>query len=725
MNSVRRSHSSFVLLMLACFSDTDGQTGAPLDRFDNFRDWAIYRGDKKAIQYSELDQIHSGNVSQLNTAWEYRNGDLKGPSMYSNPIMIDGLLYFTTPRINVVALDAASGEEVWVFETAKHRSGGEFRGRNRGVVYWDEGNNVNGRIFNFVKDRVFAIDAKTGRLIKSFGEDGSIDLRKNLPVDPERASIEVTTPGIVYQNVLIVGSRVPEGNQSTPGDIRGYDARTGEFRWIFHTIPQPGEPGHETWEWEPGTTYGGANPWGGFSLDEERGWVFCATGCAAGDFIYGGSRKGSNLYANCVLVLDALTGKRIWHYQTVHHDIWDYDNPPAPILATITIDGKPRDVAVQLTKMGLTFVLDRVTGEPVFPVEEKPMPRSDVPGEEAWPTQPIPTRPPPLIRQATYESDLTNISPEARAFALDQFRKVKTGPLYTPPSIQGTLTTPGHQGGAEWGGGAFDPATGVLYVNVNEAPTISRLKPLAEFDPATATPAQRGSALYASTCVFCHGPNRAGNPPLFPPLKNIERTEEEIREVLKSGRGIMPAFNTLTEEQHNDLIAYLRSEDEPVATVVEGGTDKNGHAPSYQQIAPFFVDHEGYPATLPPWGTLNAIDLNKGEILWKKPLGEYPELVKRGIRHTGTKNFGGPVLTAGGVLFIAATADEKFRAFDKFTGRVLWEHQLPAGGYATPATYAIDGRQFVVITAGGGGKNGTKRGDSIIAFALPKAQSFE
>ncbi len=691
------------------------------DRFDNHRDWAIYRGDKKAHQYSELDQIHAGNVDQLQIAWEYRHGIPEAPSMYSNPIVVDGLLYFTTPKVNTVALDAATGEEVWVFEAAKHRRDGrEFRGRSRGVVYWEDGTGENARIFSFVKDQVFAIDPKSGDLIEAFGEDGHIDLRKNLPVDPEHASIEVTTPGIVYQNILIIGSRVPEGNQSTPGDIRGYNALTGAFEWIFHTVPQPGEFGHDTWQWEAGTTYGGANPWGGFSLDEERGWVFAATGCAAGDFIYGGSRKGQNLFANAVIALDALTGERKWHYQTIHHDIWDYDNPPAPVLATITQQGVERDVAVQFTKMGFTFVLDRETGTPVFPVEERPVPPSDVPGEEAWPTQPFPTKPPPLNRLAMHEADLTNISPEARAYALATFRQHKTGSLYTPPSLQGTITTPGHQGGAEWGGAAFDPQTGVIYVNINEISTINRLEPLRQFDPKTATPAQRGEMLYGTNCIFCHGPGKRGNPPLYPPLDSLSTSDREIADQIRNGKGIMPAFKQFSDEQVNDLIAHLRSATESsLSSKEDSGATTPERAPQYAQISPFFTDHEGYPAIAPPWGTLNAIDLNKGEILWKVPLGEYPELVKRGIRHTGTRNFGGPVLTAGNVLFIGATADEKIRAFDKFTGQILWEFQLPAGAYATPSTYAINGKQYVVIAAGGGGKNATKYGDSVIAFALP------
>ncbi len=686
------------------------------DRFDNFNDWAIYRGDKKANQYSSISQINVTNVHRLKPAWEFRHGDPASPSMYSNPIMVDGLLYFTTPKVHVVALNAATGKEIWRFDPAKFNSRDRnFRGRNRGVVYWEDTQRQKGRVFNFVKDRVYAIDHKTGELITSFGEGGWIDLRKNLPIDPAKASIEVTTPGIIFRHLLIVGSRVPEEHNSTPGDVRAYNAETGAFEWVFHTVPRPGEIGYDTWQWEPNETYGGANPWGGFSLDEQRGWVFCATGSAAGDFIYGGTRKGSNLFANCVLALDALTGKRQWHYQTVHHDIFDYDNPPAPILASIELDGKKRDVAVQLTKMGLTFVLDRDTGFPVFPVEERPVPASKVPGESAWPTQPFPSKPPSLVRLATFEADLTQITPESRAAALDQFNKVDTGFVYTPASLRGTITTPGHQGGVEWGGGAFDPNTGVLYVNANEAPTINQLKPLAELNPATATPIERGALLYNLACTSCHGLNRRGNAPLYPPLHNVrERLKtHDIRSVLLSGRGVMPSFAQLSTNELNDIVAYLESDAEETEASVTGPTSR------YAQIAPFFEDPYGVPAISPPWGTLNAVDLNKGEILWKVPLGEYPQLVAKGIRNTGAKSFGGPILTAGGLIFIAATPDEKIRAFDKYTGKVLWEFKLPAGGYATPSTYEINGKQFVVIAAGGGGKLGTKYGDSIIAFALP------
>ncbi|MEX0906523.1 MAG: PQQ-binding-like beta-propeller repeat protein [Balneolaceae bacterium] len=714
---------------------------ASTDRLDNFTDWAIYRGDKKGHQYSDLDQITAQNVHLLEPAWEYQHGDPDRPGIYSNPIIIDGLLYFNTPQMNTVALNAVTGEEVWRFDPSVYNDGEVVRSRSRGVIYWEDEDGNNQRIFNSVRDRVYALDAKTGELIEPFGQQANslfIDLKQDLQVPPELASIEITSQGAVYKDYLIIPGRQPEGNTSTPGGIRAYNALTGEFEWIFNTIPLEGQYGYDTWEFEENMHYGAANPWGGVTIDEERGWVFAATGSAAGEFAYGGSRKGENLFSSTVLALDATTGERQWHYQVIRHDIFDYDLPPAPILATINKDGEARDVAIQLTKMGFIFVLDRDTGEPVFPVVDVPVPASKVPGEEAHPTQPHPVLPPPLIRQGFYETDLTDITPESYAHVLEIFKKHETGPLYTPASRAGTITQPGHLGGLQWHGAAFDPETNVLYVNANETTTIHTLVPL-EPDNVIAdqTPVQRGQRIYNGNCTACHGMNKQGNPPSFPPLDDLQYDHDELRSVITDGLGGMPAFSQFSEEELNVLIAYLEDDTEAVpqdgdfASIEEGdGTtptwsggsgvwEWSTTTPQYANNTPFFVDHMGYPAIKPPWGTLNAVDLGTGRILWKKPLGEYAELTEMGILNTGTINMGGAVLTAGNVIFIGATMDEKFRAFDKFTGEVLWEYQLPAGGYATPSVYEIDGKQYVVIAAGGGAKPGTRLGDSIISFALP------
>ncbi|GGG95468.1 hypothetical protein GCM10007415_33360 [Parapedobacter pyrenivorans] len=713
---------SGLLWFVACTTKIgDKQHASIKNRLNNFTDWGIYKGDLGSSQYSSLDQINAGNVDKLEKVWEYKHGKPMGPGMYANPIIIDGLLYFTTPEVNAVALDAATGEEAWVFVSNEHKGDEKpFSGRNRGLTYWEDSEGNNKRILNFVKDRVYAIDAKTGELIKSFGENGFIDLRKHMILPPEAVDIEMTSPGIVYGNTLIVGGRVQEGTGATPGDIRGYDVLTGAYKWIFNTIPLRGQLGYDTWEFEEDEPIGGANPWGGFTVDEKRGWVFFATGSAAPDFIYGGMRKGANLFANCVVALDANTGKLVWHYQTLHHDIFDYDAPPAPMLVTVNNNGESSDIVIQLTKQGLTFVLDSDTGKPIFPVVEMPVAVSKVPGEAAWPTQPIPLLPRVLNRTTVLESDLSNIDPETHAYVLAIFRKHETGPQYTPASTAGVITMPGHQGGVEWGGGAFDPVKNVMFVNVNEAPTIHKLTPLTnDFDLATATPIQRGAMLYNTNCTACHGLDKVGNPPLFPALKQLKLSSDSIKSILNSGRGMMPSFSHITGTELDDMVAYLKNED-PLAAQIQGNSsDDSSRAPRYANSTPFFVDQHGYPAIAPPWGTLNAVDMISGEILWKVPLGEYPELVAKGIRNTGSKSFGGPAATAGNLVFMAGTPDEKIRAFDSRSGLVLWEYQLPAAGYASPSVYMINGKQYIVIAAGGGGKNGTKVGDSVIAFALP------
>lgn len=710
------------LLLLALMAFPACQKSATVER-----EWPSYQGGDGRNQYSGLDQITADNVSDLEVAWTYSAGDLEGRTQIQcNPLIKNGVLYGTSPKLSAFALNAATGEELWRFDPGKLlASEGETVGfnANRGVALWEEGDDR--RIFMTLGSWLFCVDADTGELVPSFAEKGRVSLRNGLGERAQDLYVISTTPGTIFEDTLILGTRVSENVDAAPGHIRAFDVRTGEIVWTFNTIPHPGEFGSDTWPEGYHEYAGGANSWAGMSIDRERGMVFVPTGSASFDF-YGGNRHGENLFANCILALDARTGERKWHYQTVHHDIWDRDLPAPPNLVTLTIDGERRDAVAQITKSGHVFVLDRDTGEPLHPVEERAFPPSDVPGEEAWPTQPIPVRPPAFARQRFDMEDATDISPEANAYVRGILANVRSDGQYIPPSLEGTIIFPGFDGGGEWGGASVDPNTGIMYINSSDMPWIMTLvetnRPDADSEGIKSM-ADLGETLYGGRCAFCHGPDRQGDPTgTFPNIQTVgERLKsEEIVEMLETGKGFMPSFRQLGDLQLNAIVSFLLGE--------EGG-EVDPHAMGIRandKVLPYshtgynrFFDQEGYPAVKPPWGTLNAIDLNKGEILWKVPLGELEELTARGIPKTGTEVYGGPVATAGGLIFIAASKDEHIRAFDKRTGTELWKYKLPAGGYATPSAYEIDGRQYVVIACGGG-KMGTPPGDQYVAFALPR-----
>jgi glucose dehydrogenase len=676
--------STFFVSVLV-FSSAFAQGEAPTS------DWRYYLKDPGGTRYVTLDQINRANVKDLRVAWVYhagKNSDELKTTIECNPLVISGVMYVTSPVLEVIALDAATGKEIWkyipfpneprswgswltspaflgllilmalalysLWQSARVKTiglqfpllvlliGGAWlnriplhilpnpmneqrrQGPNRGLTYWESG--ADRRIFFAGGNRLIALNAGSGKPIAGFGEGGSVDLTRGLGRDVSGMTYTVTSPGAIYRDLIILGSKVGEGPQAAaPGHVRAFDVRTGRQRWIFHTIPQPGEFGYETWPADAWKRIGGANAWGGLTVDERRGLVFAATGSPTFDF-YGGDRAGTNLFGNSLLALNAGTGKLVWYYQVVHHDLWDYDLPCPPALVTLRRGGKNIDVAVQLGKNGMVYVLDRDTGKPVFPVEERPTPASDLPGEQPWPTQPFPVWPPPLARQRIAEADLTDLTPEAHARALEEFRRVKSASIYTPPSKRGAIVPPGFHGGSNWSGASFDPVRGRLVANSNDVPFLQTM---------------RDARFWASY--------------------------------------------------------------------------RFGFTGFYR-----FADQEGYPAVKPPWGKLTAMDLNNEKIAWQVPLGEFKQLMARGIPPTGTENAGGSVITAGGLVFIGATKDAKFRAFDIDSGRVLWEAQLDTGAHATPSVYSVNGKQYVVVAAGGGSMVETPSGDEYVAFALPE-----
>ena len=766
-------------------------------------DWEFYLGSPGNTHYSSLTQISVKNVSQLRVVWSFDTHEKGG--LETTPLMIDGVLYAYTPQQEVIALDAVTGALRWTFDSQKEFAAEKVTSRaERSLAYWHNGDEK--RIFAGISKYVYALDPATGQVIQSFANHGRIDLREDLRGDPKLQSVSITSPGVVYKDLLILGDATPEALPAPPGDIRAYDVRTGKLHWAFHTIPHPGEFGYDTWPKNAWKYSGSANDWTGFALDPERGIVYAPTGSAATDW-YGGDRLGDDLFANSLIALDAETGKRIWHFQAVRHDMWDRDLTSPPTLVTVMHDGKDVPAIVLTSKQGFLFLFDRATGKPLFPIEYRKVPASTVPGEFAATEQPFPLKPAPFARQKITETELTNRTPEAHEWAVKQFRKFHYEGQFTPNSLGvDTLMFPGYDGGAEYGGSAFDPDTHVLYINANdvglteslikhaagspgrsiylsqcgachradlegsppETPSLAnigarmtaaqigailqsgkgRMPSFPRLDPEggqgraliqyllrgegknvdrKAQAKQRpepesGLATYVTQCSGCHREDRAGSPPQIPSLVNIgaRMSAAQIGNIVRSGKGQMPAFPYLSSDgQLNAVIRYLlRGEPKSVNRVASREQQATYDTTGYEK----FLDQDGYPATAPPWGTLNAINLDTGEYLWKEPFGQYPELVAKGLPDTGSENYGGPVVTAGGVLFIGASVrDKTFRAYDKATGKLLWEAQLPLSAIATPITYEIGGRQYVVIAAGGLRDPSTPGGGGVyVAFALPQ-----
>ncbi len=681
--------------------------------------WANYKADAESSSYSPLDQINSSNVAQLQPVWTFQTDDVtagENPvSSQSNPIIIDGVMYANSARQSVYAIDAQTGELIWKYKALAE---GEPSAASRGVTYWQNGDDK--RILYSAGNSLLAIDATTGKLIPSFGENGKVNLNVGVRDDPEKISVTLTTPGRIFNDLIIIGSRLPDFYGSPPGYIRAYHVKTGELVWTFHTIPHPGEPGYETWPPEAYKYAGGVNCWGGMSIDTQRGMVFLALGSPSYDF-YGADRIGANLYGNCVLALDAATGHYKWHFQTVHHDIWDYDLPCPPNLVTIQQDGKNIEAVVQTTKQGFIFVLDRETGEPLFPVEERSVPASHLPGEVAFETQPCPLKPKPFVKQSMTEDDLNQFSPSDHEAILATFRSVRFEGLFTPPDLKGTLSIPATRGGANWGGGAFDPNTGYLYIRGNNLPEIQTIVDADEhFAAQNNSRFELGRVTYEKHCVACHGAQLEGLAPAFPPLTNLADTysEAESLEKIRQGGGRMPGYKgVLTAEEERGIMAFLYNDQE--ATVEENSSAEDEEKPTrYLNITPYrtWSDPSGNPAMKAPWATLNALNLSTGEYEWQIPLGNDETLQQEGQPHTGLLGRSGPMVTAGGLVFISGAADKKLWAFDKQTGELIWETLLPAANNANVCSYSVAGKQYLALSVGGTEENPS---GSIMTFALP------
>lgn len=687
--------------------------------------WTKTGGGSENLKYSALQQIDTTNYAKLSVAWVYHtenNDSTKFGPMECNPIVVNGVMYGVSPKLKLFAVNAATGKEIWTFNPADSAANKTWHrtsvNMNRGVAYWEKENEK--RIIYTVGPIVFCVNATTGKLVPSFGTDGGINLVNGLDRDPSKLFVAPTSPVMVYKNLFFVSGLVGE---ETPGHIRAFDVQTGKQQWIFHTIPYPQDKGYETWD--DTTAYrhmGSTNSWAGFSLDEKRGILFAPTGNPTNDF-YGGNRTGMGLYGNSLLAIDAVTGKLKWHFQTVHHDVWDMDLPAPPALVTVTHKGKQIDAVAQTTKTGFVFLLDRETGKPLFPVKEMPVnTATTLENEKLWPTQPMPVIPKPLVRQSFDSTDLNDIV-DARSYAFIKKTFLDYGPskIFTPPSVKGSIVLPGYDGGAEWGGPAFDPETQVLYVNTNEMAWLLNMVENKKNKKSLLTNYEAGKIIYTQNCMKCHGTEMQGGGN-YPSLIGVDKkyTVSTFSQLVTTGKRMMPGNNVLTNTEKTALASYVLNVKNAQQVKYTGELSKL--LPPQKTTYGFtgynkFLTPEGYPAIRPPWGSLTAIDLKTGAHVWKIPFGEFEALKAKGIPATGRENYGGPVVTKGGLLFIGASADGKFRIIHKRTGKILREIDLPAPGVATPSIYEVNGKQYVVIACGGS-KWGGKTSDAYVAFAL-------